>query len=339
VVAATLYADMANDRASSVITVANRLREQVANAGIEVEGRGIIAGGPMGRTARTPVGWFHGYPHQLRDAPMLVHPHRIAGLQTDALPAPAGWAKLCRRLTAAYFPSRWCARVFRDVLPTGCEAFVVPHGIDAPHPCTPPGLPARFTALTISLPDRGQPGVEPHHLRKGVDLAIEATRIAGIDLVLRAGDAARKWADDADHVTLLDSYLHPGELSELFRGVHVVLVPSRAEAFGIVAAEALAHGTPVVATLGSGMADYLPNDCRAVTVAPSGEFEQLATFGFPDGKVHTIRAETVADALIECRRNYLQRRNIARQRADAWAEAHSWKVAARPLIDWLRAHG
>ncbi len=103
---------------------------------------------------------------------------------------------------------------------------------------------------------------------KGPDLAIGA--LARLDPAIRphlilAGDAS---ADFADYSTELDrlvtglgmsqdvTFVGPqprAALARLFRGAKVVLVPSHSETFGLVALEAAASGTPVIAAAAGGL--------------------------------------------------------------------------------------
>ncbi|MGC3994955.1 MAG: glycosyltransferase [Propionicimonas sp.] len=103
---------------------------------------------------------------------------------------------------------------------------------------------------------------------KGPDLAIQA--VAGLDAEIRphlvvAGDASSAFASygrelhamvaDAglsDGVTFLPAQPRP-ELARLLRGARVLLVPSHSETFGLVALEAAASGTPVIAASAGGL--------------------------------------------------------------------------------------
>jgi len=325
--AAIQYADLSVMRSSSVIAVADQLREQVESSGAEVLQRSIIE--HWGRVTRTPVAWFHGYPHQVRDAALLVHRHRIAGLQVDAYCDPAPWRRACRDLHAVYAPSRWCLDILRPALPSGCEEMVVPHGIAPPVETRPQELRGRFTALlfTTFSSEWG------HYLRKGVDVAIEGCRLAGVDLVIRAGELVEQHLGDridGDRVRLFDRLLSPQEMGECFQGAHVLLAPSRSEAFGMVPAEALSYGVPVVATGGTGMDEFLPDDARCVRIQTSGR-RPLGTFGVPGGEVDDITPEAVAEALVEVQEGYDARRRLTEWSAAGWAEDHGWERAAAPL--------
>jgi D-inositol-3-phosphate glycosyltransferase len=103
---------------------------------------------------------------------------------------------------------------------------------------------------------------------KGPDLAIAA--LAEIDPAIRpqlvlAGDASADFAEytaelhrlvaDAG-LTSKVTFIGPqsrNDLARLFRGARVVLVPSHSETFGLVALEAAASGTPVIAAASGGL--------------------------------------------------------------------------------------
>jgi glycosyltransferase involved in cell wall biosynthesis len=86
---------------------------------------------------------------------------------------------------------------------------------------------------------------------KGVDVAIDACRAAGVSLVV-AGDgpereALRARAAGAD--VRFVGHVDDAELARLRAGAALALAPSRsAETFGLAAAEAMAAGLPVVAS-------------------------------------------------------------------------------------------
>ena len=85
---------------------------------------------------------------------------------------------------------------------------------------------------------------------KGVDVAIDACRLAGMPLVI-AGDgperAALQRARSAAAEVRFVGRVDDAELAALRAGAAIALVPSRsAETFGLAAAEAMAAGLPVV---------------------------------------------------------------------------------------------
>jgi glycosyltransferase involved in cell wall biosynthesis len=114
---------------------------------------------------------------------------------------------------------------------------------------------------------------------KGVDVAIDACRLAGIPLVI-AGDgperealAARSRAGDPAAAVRFAGHVDDGELARLRAGAAVALVPSRsAETFGLAAAEAMAAGLPVAAS----RVGALPELVEEAALAAPGDAQALA---------------------------------------------------------------
>jgi glycosyltransferase involved in cell wall biosynthesis len=110
---------------------------------------------------------------------------------------------------------------------------------------------------------------------KGVDVAIDACRIAGIPLVV-AGDgpeleALREHAGGAD--VRFAGRVDDTELARLRGGAAIALSPSRsAETFGLAAAEAMAAGVPVAGS----RVGALPELIAEEGLVPAGEAEALA---------------------------------------------------------------
>jgi glycosyltransferase involved in cell wall biosynthesis len=108
---------------------------------------------------------------------------------------------------------------------------------------------------------------------KGVDVAIEACRLAEVPLVV-AGEGPelarlRTLAGAAD--VRFEGRVEPGRLGELRSGAAIALVPSRsAETFGIAAAEAMAAGLPVAASRIGALPELL-DERSLVTPGDAGE--------------------------------------------------------------------
>ena len=110
---------------------------------------------------------------------------------------------------------------------------------------------------------------------KGIDVAIDACRIAGVPLVVagagperpalqeRAGDGEVRFVGHVDDATL----------AELRAGASIALAPSRsAETFGLAVAEAMASGLPVAASRVGALGELVDEQ----SLVPPGDADALA---------------------------------------------------------------
>jgi glycosyltransferase involved in cell wall biosynthesis len=74
-----------------------------------------------------------------------------------------------------------------------------------------------------------------------------------------------------DRIALVGS-LPSSELDSLYAGADLFVLPSRYEGYGMVLAEAMARGLPIVCTTGGAAAETVPDDA-AIKVAPGDESE------------------------------------------------------------------
>jgi glycogen synthase len=139
-------------------------------------------------------------------------------------------------------------------------------------------LPDRFIAFSGRLERRkgvaelaaALPGVLDRH----PDLhAVLVGRDAGAGGGAGAEEIRRATEAVADRVHLLGELPREGALAVMARAELAVL-PSRWEAFGLVASEALALGRPVVTTSGSGLAEVVEHG-RSGWLVPPGDPGQL----------------------------------------------------------------
>ena len=196
----------------------------------------------------------------------------------DAFGTSALMREGLRRTIAAAAVTTGCSEQVLDDLRDrfGLEGgTVVPNGV-GPVPTTPP---------TGTMPDAlGLPdgpvvlGVGRLETTKGFDLLVDA--VAGIDRELSptlviGGDGSQREALRAlgEQVGLGDRLRLVGPLDEAgvdtwMRRADVVVMPSRREAFGIVALEAWRAGTPLVATSLGGPASFVTDGVDGVLVDP-----------------------------------------------------------------------
>ncbi len=158
----------------------------------------------------------------------------------------------------------------------------------------------------FGLPDRyllGVGGLRRPEPRKRVAALAQAALEVPLVLV---GDASR-WAEELPGVVLTGA-VDDRDLAAIYTGAHAVVLPSEDEGFGLPAVEALACGTPVVASDVPALREVLGG--RA-TLVPTGDLDAL------------VRAAVAA------------RRPAPRPPAWTWADAASatWEVYER-----ARAH-
>lgn len=111
---------------------------------------------------------------------------------------------------------------------------------------------------------------------KGVEVLLEASRLAKVP-VRMAGNApehpAVRAGDDVSFV-MTNS---PAELADFYRRCRALVVPSIwSEAFGIVAAEAMSHGVPVIASRIGGLPDVVQHNATGL-LFEAGNAADLAT--------------------------------------------------------------
>ena len=134
------------------------------------------------------------------------------------------------------------------------EVRVIPSGVDIPATVPEPTEPPQI--LFAGRLSR----------EKGILELVEAAR--GLPLVI-AGDGPLR-----DQVPEALGMLPHHELGALYGRAAVVACPSHREGFGVVCAEAMAHGRPVVASAVGGLLDLVEN-CETGLLVPPGDVTAL----------------------------------------------------------------
>lgn len=232
---------------------------------------GVYALG-MHRLTRTPLvvsshGETFADDHHVFDASRLV-PWALGAAMHRAL-AVTGCSGVVLDDLARRFP-RWDRRAASTV-PNGVDLAAV----DVPHDSRPPA-PGREDAAPVVL------AVGRLQHVKGFDLLVRAFADAASDALLPAGTRLRIGGDGPEEQTLrelaatlgiADRVDLPGRLdrrrvaAEMSRAA-VVVVPSRAESFGITVLEAWRAGAPVVATTRGGPPEFVTPDETGLLVDP-----------------------------------------------------------------------
>ena len=244
---------------------------------------------------------IHANPHRLGTALLAlprraVHGRRIIGYFTWELPVlPPDWRRHIRLVHEIWVPSRFVAEAFAAILPSDRDVpiRITPNALNA---MPPPmitrdrrffGLPADAVIVLMSF--NFASGVA----RKNPIGAIEAFRRAFGDrrdrlLVLKAvnGDQVPEACDRLKRVIdgMANVVMQEGTLSRednyaFTAAADIVLSLHRSEGLGMVMAEAMWLGRPVVATAWSGNMDFMDEQSAALVPVrlippddPTGEF-------------------------------------------------------------------
>ena len=198
------------------------------------------------------VGWAIA---RLRRVPLLVYAHGRDVRGWRAKPAPIRWLTrfVLRRADAVVTNSEDTAAHIREM---GVEPRIVPPGVDL----------ARFS-VTPRPGERRVLYLGGRNRRKGYEVAAEL-----------ADTLVGPWLRDVE----------PEEVPSLIAAHDVVLVPSVAEPFGLVAVEAIAGGRWVVARDVGGLRDIVIDGVNGTLVA-DGDFA-TALARVPDYDPHAVAA-------------------------------------------------
>jgi glycosyltransferase involved in cell wall biosynthesis len=217
-------------------------------------------------------------PLALRHLPRgLVQRRRVIGYWAWELPTvPPDWRLGVRFVHEVWAPSRFTAAALEALLPGRVR--VVPHPVAAAPPAPAPldraafGLPDDAVVVLVSF------NLASSFARKNPLGAIAAFRAAFGNrrdriLLLKVGHPGHFPADfaqlrqavgDAPNIRLDTDELPRADRHALTRSADIVLSLHRSEGFGLVPAEAMLLGRPVIATAWSGNMDFMDETSAAL---------------------------------------------------------------------------
>lgn len=178
---------------------------------------------------------------------------------------------------------------------------VTPLGVDGVFAPGAVGSPSAERAGGEGSGEGGSPGADGYVLfvgsiepRKNPLAAARAAREAGRKLVVAGPTKDERLAGELERAGAeLRGYVRKDELAELYRGAACLVHPSRYEGFGLTVVEAMASGTPVVATPDAAVKEVAGD---AAIFAEPGELAQAIV------RATTDRRRLVAAGLERARR-------------------------------------
>ncbi len=241
----------------------------------------------------------------LHDAAALRHPGWYS-------PPYVAWQRrllpvLARRARRLVTVSEFSRREIAELL--GADAIVVPGGVDG-----------RFTPAADPEPARRAHGLQrpyvlcvaSHTARKNLAALVPAARALaaqGIDLAVAGGHRPQFAAEAGLQELRLLGHVDDALLPGLYAGAEAFVLASRYEGFGLPVLEAMASGTPVVAT-------------------PAGAVPEVA-----GGAARLVEAEEIPAALLDVLRHGADLRAAGLERAAVF----TWDRTARELDAVVRS--
>jgi glycosyltransferase involved in cell wall biosynthesis len=281
--------------------------------------------------APTPAAaWiFHANPPELIAALAQLGPRRVLGPRFGywawELPrAPAAWLRDARLVDEVWAPSRYTAEALAAA---AAPARVVPHPLFLEDYEGVAPLPRERAFEAVTVFDFASSAA-----RKNPQGAIAAfARAFGDDpdarLTIKAQGGARHpqalaalAAGLPANVRLVDEVWPYAQVKALIAAADVLISLHRAEGFGLTLAEAMALGTPVVATGFSGALDFIDDGC-ALTIA-----YELTAVKDPQG---VYRGQQWAEPDVEAAAEALRRLRTEPGLRQRLAEAGRRRVAER----------
>jgi glycosyltransferase involved in cell wall biosynthesis len=159
--------------------------------------------------------------------------------------------------------------------------------------------------------------LSPRLAARNVHLAITTSHNTSEREFLAEIRALTATAELRDRVTFLVDAFTPEEMPDVYRSAECVMLLSSAEGFGLVGIEALASGIPLVASLSTGINEYLRDEVTglAVSAGASGEIAEavvrlvdrplLRSFLAKNGRNVAIRDFSHAVMMREVERAYM----------------------------------
>jgi glycosyltransferase involved in cell wall biosynthesis/HEAT repeat protein len=254
------------------------------------------------------------------------------------------------RMDEVWVPSSFSRALCLDAGLPAAGVRVMPLGVDTVRFRPAPGSgrerrerPFTFLALGSASLRKGWPFLLRAYLEAfsaGDDVLLHIKASPGPDLARWLPVLGRYDRRSAPRVWLEVGGIDDDSLPGLYQGADAFVLPSMSESWGLVFAEAMASGIPVITTRWGGQLDFL-GDGHAYLVS----VERLVSPDLPDaaspGGWPAVYAVPSTDHLAELMRHVYEHQDEARAKGAAareWISAHwTWKHGAVRILERLAA--
>jgi glycosyltransferase involved in cell wall biosynthesis len=197
----------------------------------------------------------------------LVQGKRLVGFwHWELAGLPADWRFGCSQLDEIWVPSQFCADAVRKSFAGPIR--IIPHPVDVEGVRRKGRSGGHFTALTIFNMASGLERKNPVAAVRAFKKAFGADPTAKLVIKVANPDhypdgMAKLLAETggAENIDVLVEVMPRRKVMELIASADAVLSLHRSEGFGMLAAEAMLVGTPVIATDWSATAEFVTADC------------------------------------------------------------------------------
>jgi glycosyltransferase involved in cell wall biosynthesis len=276
------------------------------------------------------------------------HEHRLAMVAPNSSALPKRlMVSLEHTCTGLLAPSGWAASVIRAH--TSLPVLTVPHGLDeefAPDPEA--NLRDAFTALHFSTSDRSRKGtdqlVQAWSYLKDAGKLPESANLKLIlnDHVLCANEkkynGCKRWGIDLVERPGGGNGFSPEQMAFVLQHSHLVIQPSRGEGFGMVPLQALACGTPIVATDCTGQGEYLVMRSLqdGFVKVETGKNEPIDDLPDEGSLAPSLSWESVAESIALAYDVWPLLKQAAMERAVDVCQEWSWKRQTREFAERIK---
>ena len=197
----------------------------------------------------------------------LVQGKRLVGFwHWELAGLPADWRFGCNHLDEIWVPSQFCADAVRKSF--SGPIHIIPHPVDVEGVRRKSRASERYTALTIFNMASGFERKNPLATVRAFKQAFGAdpsarlvVKVVNPDHYPQGMAMLEAETNGVDNIEVLVQVMPRRGVMELIAGADVVLSLHRSEGFGMLAAEAMLIGTPVISTDWSATAEFVSADC------------------------------------------------------------------------------